>query len=358
VTRRVVVNLVAFGLVFVLLAGWAATNVLHLDLFEEPYTVVAEFDHSPGLRPDVEVAYLGTRVGTISRVELRPGHVEVALRIDDGVELPAEVTAAVRRKSAVGEPYVDLAPGPDGANGRLEGGDRIPLERTSTPLDYAELFAALADLVEGIPRQDVQRLVHELAVGLEGRGESINELVTGLAEVTSTFAERGDELDRLASDLTTLTHTFATHRGSLVSGVDDLAALADSLAQSRGDVEALLAQQPSFTDRFADLLETSGDDLGCFVDAMGLAGERLTTEQGLTDLADIIGLGPEMLDVFLHVIDEEPSGPYFRTVNPVNLGLPGQDPTVMYETAPPEPVVPPIQPCPNGGPTRVDARPR
>jgi phospholipid/cholesterol/gamma-HCH transport system substrate-binding protein len=108
--RRIAVNLAAFGLLFAVLAVWAVRNVLHLQLIDKPYTVVAEFERSPGLRRDVEVAYLGTRIGTIGSVSLQPGHVEVTLRIDRGVELPADVTAAVRRKSAVGEPYVDLAP--------------------------------------------------------------------------------------------------------------------------------------------------------------------------------------------------------------------------------------------------------
>ena len=350
--RRVVVNLAAFATLFVLLAAWAVTNVLHLQLLDKPYTVMAEFERSPGLRRDVEVAYLGTRVGTIGSVSLRPGLVEVSLQIDDGVVLPADVTAAVRRKSAVGEPYVDLAPGP-GTEEHLAEGDRITVDRTTTPLDYADLFAALADLVDAVPPEDLNTLVHEFAVGVEGRAASIHEMVTGLAQLTSTFAAREDTLDRLATDLTRLTSVFAEHRASLGSGTDDLALLGQALAESRTDVEALLTQRPSFMARFADLLETSGDDLGCLFDSLGVVGAALTTPERLQDLGDLLGLGPDMLAVFQSVPDEEADGPYIRTINPVNLGVPGGGTqTVDYDTPPPEPVVPALQTCPReaGGP--------
>jgi phospholipid/cholesterol/gamma-HCH transport system substrate-binding protein len=347
VNRRIVVNLAAVAAVFLLLASWAVRNVLHLDLVGAPRAVVAEFERSPGLRRDVEVAYLGTRVGTVGSVSLRPGRVDVTLRIDHDVDLPAELSAAVRRKSAVGEPYVDLAPATPGAGGELADGARIPLERTSTPLDYADLFASLADLVAAVPPDDLRTLVHELAVGLEGNGESIRTIVTGLADTTSAFAERGDVLDRLAADLTRLTGTLAEHRGSLASGVDDLAALAGTLAESRADVEALLAQDPTFTGRLADLLERSSGDLGCLTDALGTVGGAVTTAEHLRDIADLLQLGPQMLAVFRSVVDEEADGPYIRTIEPVNLGLPGAAgaPVPQYESAAAPPPVPGLPAC-------------
>jgi phospholipid/cholesterol/gamma-HCH transport system substrate-binding protein len=331
----------------VLLAVWAVGNVMHLDLVDSPRTVVAEFERSPGLRRAVEVAYPSSPVGTASSVALRPGRVEVTLRIDRDVDLPAELTAAVRRKSAVGEPYVDLAPAVEGVGGELADGARIPLERTSTPLDYADLFAALAGLVDAVPPEDLRTLVHELAIGLEGNGDSIRTIVTGLADTTSAFAERSDVLDRLATDLTRLTEALAEHRGSLASGVDDLAALAGTLAESRADVEALLAQEPSFTGRLADLLERSGGDLGCLTDALGTVGSAVTTDEHLRDIADLLQLGPQMLAVFRSVVDEEADGPYIRTIEPVNLGLPGAPgaPVPQYGSAAAPPPVPGMPTC-------------
>src|SRR5690606_27337320 len=116
-------------------------NVLKLDQIERPYTIVAEFDSSPGLQPNVEATYLGVSVGSVDSVKLRRGHVEVAIHINRGVEIPEGVSAAVRRQAAVGEPYVALDP-PAGDTGKMiDPGSRyrIPLERTSTPLSYGQL---------------------------------------------------------------------------------------------------------------------------------------------------------------------------------------------------------------------------
>ena len=110
ISRRVVINLVAFALLFAVLAVWAVTNVVQLDQIERPYTIVAEFESSPGLQPNVEATYLGVSIGSVEAVDLAEGHVRVAIDVDRGVEIPEGVSAAVRRKSAVGEPYVALDP--------------------------------------------------------------------------------------------------------------------------------------------------------------------------------------------------------------------------------------------------------
>ena len=102
--RRIVVNLSVFGLLFLVLMYWAFTNVIQLNAVERPYAVTAEFTTSPGLHPGYAVTYLGVQVGRIGSVSLSQSHVDAVLEIDRGTSLPADLTAAVRRKSAVGEP--------------------------------------------------------------------------------------------------------------------------------------------------------------------------------------------------------------------------------------------------------------
>ncbi|MCI0344816.1 MAG: MlaD family protein, partial [Chloroflexi bacterium] len=222
-SRRIVINLVFFAAIGVALAVWAVTNVISFDFVERPYRVTAEFATSPGLSPYFEVTYLGQKVGAIDSVDLDDGMVRVQLEIERSISLPAAVDAYVRRKSAVGEPYVDLVPSPDtdpATGARLAGGDVIPLSRTFTPLAYSDLFLALDELVAAIPPDALRTLLHELAVGLEGRGESLRSIVEGADELTSSLAANVDLLDAFLSELTRLTHTFAGHRESVTGAVD------------------------------------------------------------------------------------------------------------------------------------------
>ena len=111
-SRRVLINLAVFGLLGLSLAYWTVTNVISFDFIDRPYTVTAHFDTSPGLSPHFEVTYLGQRIGAIKSVKLEGDRVKVTMGIDRDITVPRDVDAAVRRKSAVGEPYVDLYPTP------------------------------------------------------------------------------------------------------------------------------------------------------------------------------------------------------------------------------------------------------
>ena len=109
-TRRLWINAAAFLTLFAVLSVWAVNNVLHLELIERPTTITADFETSPGLRAGYEVTYFGVHAGQLGRVAIDGDHVVARLKIDRNLSLPGTLDAAVRRKSAVGEPYVDLTP--------------------------------------------------------------------------------------------------------------------------------------------------------------------------------------------------------------------------------------------------------
>ena len=77
-------------------------------ILKDTYTVTADFATSPGLHGDLEVTHLGVRVGEVGSVRLRGDHVAVSLKLDRDARVPADVGARVLRKSAIGEPYIDL----------------------------------------------------------------------------------------------------------------------------------------------------------------------------------------------------------------------------------------------------------
>ena len=107
---RVLANLAFFAVIGIVLSVWAIGDVLQIDVRNPPYEITAEFTNSPGLQPGYDVGYLGTPIGRIRSVDLEEGHVSVRLAIDADRRIPEGSEFAVRRKSAVGEPYVDIIP--------------------------------------------------------------------------------------------------------------------------------------------------------------------------------------------------------------------------------------------------------
>jgi phospholipid/cholesterol/gamma-HCH transport system substrate-binding protein len=346
VTRRILINLVAFAVLGGVLVTWAFRNVVKFDFIERPYRLTAEFASSPGLHAGFEVAYLGVRVGKVNSVRLANRKVIVELDMDKGVKIPQHVTAAAARKSAIGEPYVELTPAPgQGDAPPLTPGAVIPVSQTSVPQAYGQLFGAVNRAVSAIDPEDAGTLVHELAVGWDGRAESLRELIDGVDQLSATFADNSELLDGLTKDLTTVTHTLAQHRDELGSGVDNLAALTASLAQVRDRLEALRDRGPVLVDRVNTLFAATEPDFSCTLDALSKVTPQLATPAGLANLRRIFSNAPPLVHALNGSFGELNGQKFLETYLIVT---PFDKAALEYEDPLSQPPVGKIPPCPDG----------
>jgi phospholipid/cholesterol/gamma-HCH transport system substrate-binding protein len=337
---RVLVNLAFFAVIGVVLSIWAVGDILQIDLRNPPYEISAAFEDSPGLQPGYDVGYLGTPIGRIRSVELAEGHVEVTMAIDADREIPEGSEFAVRRKSAVGEPYVDITP-PEGATADgpvMAEGDHVPVERTLTPLSYSELFAALDDLVASVPEDDLASLLHEVAAGLDGRAGSLRDLIVGGGDALDTFAENADLLEDTTASLSRLTRVFADHGESVRQGLANTEAVTGSLAAARADLERVMVDGDDLASRTAALLDESGDDLSCTLGGLSSVAAGLNRSEVVAALSDLLATAPDAAEVFRDVVAWEADGPYVRAIPPINVGngppVPVyEEPTVLPEVA-------------------------
>jgi phospholipid/cholesterol/gamma-HCH transport system substrate-binding protein len=334
ISRRIIVNLGVFVGVFLLLAYWAVSNVVSIDRIDRPYRVTAYFSTSPGLRDGFEVAYLGLRVGTIGTVELiddptycvpageaggeeqaegdESGQastgacVAVELKIDRGTVLPANLTPFVRRKSAVGEPYVDLVVVPGEDTGQLEAGAHLTDGRI--PLAYSDLFAALNSLVQAVPEDSLTTVFHELALGLDGRADDIRRIVESAEDLTGTLAADPALLTDLTNQLTTLTHTLAEHRVSVGTAVDNLAALAESLAANRVVLAEFLDTAPEFAGQLSALLDAVDGDLTCALRSLSIVVTDLSQPATLAQVDRLLDVALEAGSVIGSSLRQLPDG--------------------------------------------------
>jgi phospholipid/cholesterol/gamma-HCH transport system substrate-binding protein len=350
INRRVIANLVIFGLLFVVLSVWAVTNVLSVTAITHPYDITAEFASSPGLRPRFEVAYLGVKVGQISSVTLGPGMAVVKLQIQHGEKLPVGLTAQASRQSPVGEPYVALNPpsGYTGGGPYVRSGYLIPVKSTTVPLSYEDVFRALDRLVGAVPAGAAYTLVHELALGLAGRADALRQVVENTDSLTSTLAANTAQIDQLISDLTQLSQTFADHGGALGSSLDSLTQVASSLAQSRQTIDQLLASAPNFGGQVASILSASDANLGCVVDGLGEVATLLAQPGAQQALAQALGLAPAELAALPHTHQQTPVGESLRAAPLLSAAGPSNVP--VYDTQKTLPPVPTVPACPGAPP--------
>ena len=340
-SRRVLINLIFFNVLFGVMLFWAVNNIVTLDFVERPYTIYGDFDQAAGVSGDAEVTYLGVNYGRVSGVERREGGVRIAMKIDRDKHIPAGSTARIFRKSAIGEPYVDFAPpDPFVDDEFIEEGEVV--ERTTVPLEFSELLRSAGSLVGSIDPEQAGSLVHELALALDGRGEDLRELTTSFDTLSSTFATRTEQLDRLAENNTRITRVLADHRLSIGRSLTNLRAVGDSLRDARGDLSALLRDGPQFLQRTADLVADQKQNLDCLLTDLAPVLRMASSDARIDDLETLLRDGPRGFGLIFSALDRDPDGPWIRVH--LELITPGAPPPV-YSPPLQLPVVPSVSPC-------------
>jgi phospholipid/cholesterol/gamma-HCH transport system substrate-binding protein len=344
-TKRILVNLVVFGLLGVVMTVWALRNVITLQALSQPYRIQAEFESSPGLQPNFDVAYLGVTIGKIRSVRLGNHKIIAELDINKGEKIPDNVTAAAGRQSAIGEPYVDLELPPGATGGPpIRHGAVIPLSRTSVAVSYGALFAATNKAVSGLNATDLKTLTHELAIGLDGRADSLRKILDGTHELTGTFAQNTELLDTLIGEITRTTTTVAAHRDELGRGLDDLTAFTDVLAQSNGELLQLRKTTPELLGRFNDLLARTRQQNECALKSLTAALPRMLSKDAVDSLRYTQQNSPQIAAILKEISPKVNGKSNLNIDFAITLAKP--KPAMEYKYPLPLPTVGAIPTCP------------
>lgn len=256
--------------------------------------LTAELDDAAGLFVGNDVGVLGVPVGEITAIEPSGAVVEVEMQVDADIDLPAGAGAVVVARSVATDRYLELTPAfADGP--RMEDGDRIPLARTRTPVEFDEVLASLEGFSTGLAGKDgdaraLRRLLASSADALDGRGADANATVRELADAAGGLSKHREELVGAVDGLDDLT--------ALVAANDDVV---DQLLTSVADATDLLADERNAFGRSLTSLSGALDTLAAFVrDNRGalrgsLRGLTRVTRNLLVhqaDLAEAIEVGP------------------------------------------------------------------
>jgi len=162
-------------------------------------TVRAEFDDVADLVPRNAVQVADVRVGTVTDIALTDDLTAiVTLQLDEGVELPAEVSARLRKTNVLGERFVELVPDPE-SSGRLEDGALI----TDTRLipDLEDVVRSGSDLLAAVTAEKIAGAIEAGAEGLGGRGQTFSSVLDDLTAIVSSYDRNSEDIVRLIDGL-------------------------------------------------------------------------------------------------------------------------------------------------------------
>jgi phospholipid/cholesterol/gamma-HCH transport system substrate-binding protein len=196
-------------------------------------------------------------------------------------------------------------------------------------------------LLSHIDPQSAGTLVHELALALNGRGDSLRTLTTSSDKLAATFAAKTDVLDRLATNNTKLTHVFADHATDLGTAITNLKLLADSLQNASGNTAVLLDQGSQLMQQVADLIGSEKSNIDCTLHDLADLIDTTSTPERIQGLNDLLDIGPLAFGQTFAARDVLADGVWVR----VNLLAQPGSPPAKYDPPHELPAVPAVPPC-------------
>lgn len=237
-----------------------------VDTGPDPYHVTVEFRDVLDLVPRSAVKVDDVDVGEVEEIWLDGYVAKVRLRIRGSVRLPDNATARIRQTSLLGEKFVSLAapPSADGVAagyGRLDDGDVIPLSRTGRNAEVEEVLSALSLLLNGGGVAQLKTITTELNRALEGREESVREVLRQLNTMLAELDENKREIVRALEELDRLAARLAKERAVIGAALEDIPAALTVLADQRRQLTRMLVELSELGEVGTRVVRATGDEL-------------------------------------------------------------------------------------------------
>lgn len=279
-TRRVKQQLLALGLASIV--GSLILGIVYLRVPEavgyQRYTVTASFERGAQLYGGAEVTYQGHPVGKVTDMQIADVGIEVTMRLREEVVVPQDVRAEIHSRSAVGEQYVDLVPvGTPAAEGPLGDGDRIPVQRTTTPVEIGPLLDNVGRLADSLPADDLNLLLNETDASLRNRAAVLQTVIDRGGRLVNTAAADLEPTVQLLDDFEPLADAVNDKADELDRATRSLAAVTTTLRQGDQDLRRLLIQTPGAAEEVTRLLSEVDAPLRGLLTNLGVFSEQLDT---------------------------------------------------------------------------------
>lgn len=265
--------------------------------------LTADFEGAAGLFVGNDVAALGVPIGRVDAITPRGAFVEVAMTIEPGTELPADVTAALISPQLITNRHVELTPAHTGDGPTLADGAHIPLSRTRTPVELDRILRNFEQLGQALKGDNTNGPMASrvLFPMLDGNGDRIRETLDALATTFDVTLANRDQISRTIVELNDLTTMIAGNDQTVRDFSGRLTELVTLLSEQAPGLAAVLTQVNDFIANTSTVLADNRTPLTDAVNRLvAITGQMRENARGLTEIIDVT---PLMADNFARAVD-------------------------------------------------------
>jgi len=295
IDRESISALIKLG-IFLALTG-LATLVLMLVLsngsFGDRTTYKAVFNDVTGMAKGDDVRIAGVAVGSVKKVEIvKRDKALVTFGVDSDVPLTANTNATIKFRNLVGQRYIALTQGADGAKSTLKAGSTIPESRTQEALDLNVLLNGFKPVFQALSPSDTNKFAYEIVQTLQGESGNVENLLARTSSLTNTLAGRDKLIGDVITNLSEVLDTVGSRDKELTETIDTLQQFVTGL---KNDKDAILNSVDSIsdlTDETSDLLVQGRPALAEDITQLNALTKNLSKKDNLTTISNSIQILP------------------------------------------------------------------
>ncbi|MCZ4274620.1 MCE family protein [Rhodococcoides yunnanense] len=295
---------------------------------EDAYRVQIQMPNVTTLSQNSPVMVDDVTVGTVDSITVQNWHALVTVSLNGDVELPENVTAKIGQTSLLGSQHLALV-APVHAEGRLSGGDVIPLERAGAYPTTEQTLSSLSVVLNGGGLAQIQDITTELNSAIGGREDSIRDLLPRLDElVTGLDAQRQDIIDAM-SGMDRLAVNVQNQNATLTRALNEVPPALDVLTAQRPNITGAFTSLGRLSDVVSRLVESSGQDLHTNIASLTPVLRALADSgNALTDVLSVLLTYPFPQEGINNVM----RGDYANLAMTIDMSLPRLDANFLTGT--------------------------
>ena len=284
ITRRIIINLFAFFAVAAVLIVYGLINLLG-DPFQSTMPVTALLPNAYGIYSNFSVTLNGVQVGSVRSVSLTRSGARVDMAINPGVKIPGDVAAEIEIANTLGEQQIDLIPQHGGTAAPLVAGAQIPVAPGGAPADIGQVIATATQFLKAIPVDDLNNLLHQTAVALNGRGADVHTIITSGTQFAQEFLAFQQAFKSLLASAPPVLDSVTAAAPQLTSALSNTAAILNVLTVQQTNYLNLLSSGASASQLLNQLVVAERPNLACLVHDLGATSTNLSQPTNLNNLA-------------------------------------------------------------------------
>jgi len=215
----------------------------------------AVFTDVTGVAKGDDVRIAGVSVGAINKVEIvQKDKALVTFGVEPDVQLTQNTTATLRFRNLVGQRYMALAQGPEGATAALRPGSTIPLSQTQDALDLNVLLNGFKPVFEALTPEDTNKLAFEIVQTLQGEAGNVQSLLGRVSSLTNTLAGRDKLIGDVITNLSEVLDMLGDRDAELKNTITTFRQFVGGLKQDRQAILGSLDSISELTEETASLL--------------------------------------------------------------------------------------------------------